>query len=254
MARHRLAWGRRPAVGAVPKAGSSVAQRSGRKRLRQHEEWSEQSKLCRLLDRRLDPACSDWTATDGVAASANSGRSRKLRGIKPGVPDVLVWYRGRTITIELKSRYGVCSTSQRERRERLLCAGVEWWECRSANAAMWALAASGVEFRVIIHKDGTIERWQRPELADWESPRRDPVESRPNAPEALARGRAAQHSDGESVNALRERVLLAAERRYETDFPASTRRDGELPGTPCCAPRQRSRPGDQLPSKTKFGP
>jgi hypothetical protein len=34
---------------------------------------------------------------------------RKLRGVKPGVPDVLVWYRGRSITIELKSRQGVCS-------------------------------------------------------------------------------------------------------------------------------------------------
>jgi hypothetical protein len=37
-----------------------------------------------------------------------------------------------------------------------------------------------------------------------------------------------------------------------TDFP--TRGEGELPGRPCCTPRQRSRSGNQLPSKTKFCP
>jgi hypothetical protein len=36
---------------------------------------------------------------------------RKKRGVKPGVPDVLVWYCGKSITIELKSRRGQCSPS-----------------------------------------------------------------------------------------------------------------------------------------------
>jgi hypothetical protein len=106
-------------------------------------------------------------------------------------PDVLVWYRGRTITIELKSRQGVCNPAQRIARERLLRADVEWWESCSANGVMWALAASGVGFRDIADDDGTIERWQQPELADWEVPRRDPAEPRPNAPEVLAQRRAA---------------------------------------------------------------
>jgi hypothetical protein len=35
----------------------------------------------------------------------------------------------------------------------------QWWVCRSANAAMWALRESGVQFRTIVHEDGTIERW-----------------------------------------------------------------------------------------------
>jgi hypothetical protein len=209
MARHRLAWGRRPVGGAVSNAAPSVARRLGRNLPRHSEEWSEQTKLAALLDRWLDPACSDWTATDGVAASANSGRARKLRGIKPGTPDEIVWYCGRTITIELKSRHGVCGPAQREKRERLLCAGVEWWECRTANAAMWALAASGVKFREIVHEDGTVERWQQPELADWELPRRDPVESRPSAPEVLARGRAAQQRWRDRERARHEAAMQA---------------------------------------------
>jgi hypothetical protein len=37
---------------------------------------------------------------------------RKKRGVKPGVRDVLVWYHGKSIAIELKSRRGQCSPSQ----------------------------------------------------------------------------------------------------------------------------------------------
>jgi hypothetical protein len=119
-------------------------------------------KLARLLDKWLDPACSFWTATDPVAPSVTSGAMRKKRGVRPGVPDVLVWYHGQSITIELKSRRGQCSPSQRATREALLRAGAQWWVCRSANAAMWSLYKSGVPFRTIVHEDGTIERWQQP--------------------------------------------------------------------------------------------
>jgi hypothetical protein len=138
------------------------------------EEWQEQKKLSRLLDKWLDPACTFWTATDPVAPSALSGAIRKQRGVKPGVPDVLVWYRGKSITIELKSRQGKCSPSQRLAREALLRAGAQWFLCRSAISVMWQLHKSGVPFRTIVHEDGTLERWQQPELAAWELPKRGP--------------------------------------------------------------------------------
>jgi hypothetical protein len=147
------------------------------------EEWQEQVRLSLLLDKWLDPACSFWTATDPVAPSATSGAMRKKRGVKPGVPDVLVWYCGKSIAVELKSRHGQCSQPQRAVREGLLRAGAQWWVCRSAKAAMWALAQSGVPFRTIVHQDGTIECWQQPELPPWEMPKRNPHERRPRAPE-----------------------------------------------------------------------
>jgi len=147
------------------------------------EEWQEQVKLSLLLDKWLDPTCTLWTATDPVAPSATSGAMRKKRGVKPGVPDVLVWYRGKSITIELKSRRGQCSRSQRLVREALLRAGARWWVCCSAHAAMWALRKSGVPFRTIVHEDGTLECWQQPELPAWEVPKRNPHERRPRAPE-----------------------------------------------------------------------
>ena len=155
-------------------------------------EWLEQVKLKFLLDKWLDPDCTFWTATDPVAPSATAGAMRKKRGVKAGVPDTLVLYRGKLVTLELKSRQGRCSASQRETRLAILAARGDWWECRSAHAAMWALRKSGVRFRTLVNNDGTTERWRQPRLALWEIPRRDPSEPRATAPEVAARRRAAR--------------------------------------------------------------
>ncbi|WP_084801651.1 VRR-NUC domain-containing protein [Bradyrhizobium sp. Ec3.3] len=156
-------------------------------------EWQQQVKLASLLDKWLDPACTFATATDPVAPSALAGAMRKKRGVKPGVPDTLVWcHYTKPIGIEMKSPGGRCSASQRATREALMRAGAEWWECRSAHAAMWALRKSGVRFRVIVHDDGTTERWRQPRLAPWEVPRRDPAEPRPDAPDVVAQRRASR--------------------------------------------------------------
>jgi hypothetical protein len=74
----------------------------------------------------------------------------------------------------------------------MIKAGCVWWEARSANAAMVALAKSGVKFRTIINEDGTVERWKRPRLADWEKLRRDPREVRPLHPEVAVQRRGAR--------------------------------------------------------------
>jgi hypothetical protein len=43
--------------------------------------------------------------------------------------------------------------------------------------------AHDVPFRAIVHEDGTIERWQHPELRAWEVPKRNPQERRSRAPD-----------------------------------------------------------------------
>ena len=69
--------------------GDQYRRRRGRNELTlavaRREEWREQVKLARLLDKWPDPACSPWTATDPVAPSVTSGAMRKKRGVKPGV-------------------------------------------------------------------------------------------------------------------------------------------------------------------------
>ena len=147
------------------------------------EEWLQQVRLALLLDRWVDSTTTWWSAIDTVPRSASNGWMRRKRGCKSGTPDTFVLHRGKLVTIEMKSRRGQCSPSQRLAREALLRAGAQWWVCRSANAAMWALAQSGVPFRTIVHEDGTIERWQQPRLPAWEVPKRNPHERRPRAPE-----------------------------------------------------------------------
>jgi hypothetical protein len=156
------------------------------------EEWHQQVLLSQLLGKWRDRSCTFATAIDNVASSALSGFVRRKRGVVPGLPDTLVVYRGKPIGIEMKSPGGRCSPSQRAVREELLRSGGEWWECRSASAAMWALAESGVKFGVITHADGSRERWRQPKLAPWEVPRRDPREPRPRSPEVRAARRAAR--------------------------------------------------------------
>jgi len=95
-------------------------------------EWLQQVELCRLLDKWL-PDDAFWTATDPVAPSPMSGAMRRRRGIKRGVPDILIWCRRtKPIAIEMKSPGGRCSASQRATRKALIAAGVKWFEARSA--------------------------------------------------------------------------------------------------------------------------
>jgi hypothetical protein len=84
---------------------------------------------------------------------------------------------------------------------------------------MWMLRKSGVPFRTIVHEDGTIERWQQPELQAWEVPKRDPHERRPRAPDYWEPGAAAA-----------EIIELAAERddAADADIAASSSRESDM--------------------------
>jgi hypothetical protein len=152
-----------------------------------YSEWKIQQQLARLLDLWL-PDDAFWTATDTVARSATSGCMRKRRGVKPGIPDCIIWFRdghnvGRTIAVELKSPYGQLRPAQRVAREQMLRAGIKaWWQCCTAEAAMWAIAKSGVKFRTLTNADGTTETWRQPKLECYEVPKTGPRQRRPRPP------------------------------------------------------------------------
>lgn len=50
------------------------------------EEWQQQELLAHLLDKWLEPTCTDWSATGSERPFATSGAMRKKRGVKPGLP------------------------------------------------------------------------------------------------------------------------------------------------------------------------
>jgi hypothetical protein len=71
-------------------------------------------------------------------------------------------------------------------------------------SAMAALHRSGVKFREIVLKDGTVKRCRRPRLEPWEEPRQDPSELRPMHPRVLAERREARRRQRARGRALRE--------------------------------------------------
>jgi VRR-NUC domain len=116
------------------------------------EEFDEQTKLAGMLAKYLDPANTFWTSLENKPISQLSGIFRKRRGVRSGLPDVLIIFQQEpgkvfVLFVELKSRRGVASKAQKKVRAELVLAGAEWWMARSARAAMMTLHRSGVVFR-----------------------------------------------------------------------------------------------------------
>ena len=62
-------------------------------------EWSEQIRLTRLLPRFL-PDNVFWSALESAPRSALAGYLAKKRGVKPGLPDIMVVHGGRVVFLE----------------------------------------------------------------------------------------------------------------------------------------------------------
>src|SRR6516225_10031263 len=91
-----------------------------RRRESSREEWTEQTRLAGMLATYLDPTCTFWTSLENKPLSPISGFLQKKRGVRSGLPDVLVIFRQRPIFVELKSRRGVASKAQKQIRLELL--------------------------------------------------------------------------------------------------------------------------------------
>jgi hypothetical protein len=157
-----------------------------RRREGRREEWNEQTKLAALLREYLDPARTYWTALENKPLSAMSGVFQRRRGVKAGIPDVVVIFRQPSggvfiVFVELKSRRGVASEAQKQARAEMLPAGAVWWMARSANAAMMALHLSDVPF---------LKPCQLQPLELWEGPFADPHQRLPQEPTVAAERKA----------------------------------------------------------------
>jgi hypothetical protein len=210
--------------------GSFAAQR---RRQGRREEWTEQSKFTALLTQYLDPSCAWFTSLENKPLSRISGMLQKKRGVKSGLPDVIVLFRHGTgivvVFIELKSRRGIASKAQKQTRLEMLPAGAKWRMVRTARAGLTALYREGAPFR---------RKWTPPKkLEPWEGPFENPHVRLPQHPD-VARERAAAQQRYRERRRARE-AALTAERRIETDFPTSA--PGDAPGTPWAAPPQPSR-------------
>lgn len=138
---------------------------------------------------------------------------QKRRGVRSGLPDVHVLYRGKSIYVEMKSHRGLASPTQKQVREELLRSGADWWMARSARAALMALHKSGVPLQ---------PPWEQQPLELWEGPFSDPNQKLPQAPEVKAERSAALKRWRE-----RTRARKAAQAQWERPRP-----DAEIAGMP----------------------
>jgi hypothetical protein len=163
--------------GVMTGSGADGSLAAQRRREGRREEWTQQTKLARMLTSYLDRRCTFWTSLENKPLSLASGIFQQKRGVKSGLPDVVVVQQqpGRLLIVfvELKSRSGVGSKVQKQVRAELLQAGAVWWMARSARAAMTALHRSGVVFR---------RPWEPPQLEAWEGPFADLNQRLPQEP------------------------------------------------------------------------
>jgi hypothetical protein len=141
-----------------------------RRRESARQEWTEHILLAKLLNEYLDASQIFWSSLENKPRTALSGIFQKRRGVRSGLPDVLVMYRGTggtiVIFIELKSPRGRVSPVQQQVRAEMLRTGVRWHLARSARAALTCLYREGVPF---------CKAWTPCALEPWEGPFSDPM-------------------------------------------------------------------------------
>src|SRR6516162_4349546 len=125
---------------------SEGAAKRGRRQARR-EEWGTQTRLAALLQHYLDPSTTFWSSLENRPSSLLNGILQKKRGVRSGLPDLMVIFGRPPVFVEVKSPAGIASKAQKQVRQELLAVGCRWWMVRSARAALTALQRSGVPFR-----------------------------------------------------------------------------------------------------------
>jgi len=131
---------------------------------RTQHEWRDQRAYAVFLSKALPPDAY-WTAIDvGGSKSVMHGVLRKARGVKAGIPDLLVVHRGRTLWMECKSGTSL-SPAQKTTRDALLANGHQWALVRRPEDLETALLAAGIPLRATMGEIRTriAEQTERPE-------------------------------------------------------------------------------------------
>jgi hypothetical protein len=133
------------------------------RRRHRRDEWRTHTSLTLRLHALLDPQAVFWTSLENCPSSWLNGLLQKKPGVRGGLPDLMFipLAASKPTFIELKSKAGHASKSQKQIRAELVAVGCQWWMARSVRAALMALHRSGVPFR---------QPWQDHRLEPWEAP------------------------------------------------------------------------------------
>jgi len=112
-------------------------------------EWRDQRAYAAFLSKALPPEAY-WTSIDvGGSKSIRLGQLRKARGVKAGIPDVLIVHRGTTLWLECKAGTSL-SPAQEVTRNALLANGHQWALVRRPEELETALLAAGIPLRATL--------------------------------------------------------------------------------------------------------
>lgn len=98
---------------------------------RSHPEDDLQRDVCKYLDVALPPDATYFSIPNGGKRHRREAARMSGLGLRPGVPDLCVIFRGRSFFIELKAKRGVMSAGQKEMQRKLLYCGAAVCMCRS---------------------------------------------------------------------------------------------------------------------------
>lgn len=101
----------------------------------------------------------DWALPDDALCFAipNGGKRSKVvaallkaTGVKAGIPDLCIVWRGRALFVELKSARGSLSREQREMHRKLTFCGCEVWTVRALDQMEYLLRSLGMPLRAAL--------------------------------------------------------------------------------------------------------
>jgi len=96
-------------------------------------EENLQRAVAQYLDVALPEGAVHFHVPNGGGRTQAEGGALKAQGVKPGVPDHVVLYRGRVVFLELKASNGRVSQAQQAMHNALRDAGFPVLVCRSVE-------------------------------------------------------------------------------------------------------------------------
>lgn len=117
---------------------------------RRHEEDDLQRAIVQYLDRALPSEGIVFAIPNGGKRSKTQAARMKGLGVKAGVGDLCVVYRGRAFFIEVKTQRGVLSVVQRNMLNKLQYCGAPVCCCRSVEEVEAALREACIPLRASV--------------------------------------------------------------------------------------------------------
>jgi hypothetical protein len=115
---------------------------------RQHLEDDLQAKVCTMLKWGLPADATFWAVPNGgLRHKLEAARMSRL-GVRAGVADLHIVYRGRLYCLELKSPTGQLSATQHQMIDKLSVCGVPTAIIRREEDVVMALTHWGIPFSV----------------------------------------------------------------------------------------------------------